>query len=142
LAIVAGAFQAGKPVGIVAVSAGYNAVILSNGGGGEMAPAPFTSVVSATSVAAGDLNGDGKTDFVASGLSSGTSNAELATFLNNGSGTFGTATIIPISASSPGIVAVGNFLGNGKTDVATTVNNSVDVFLNDGFGAVPSHRNS
>jgi len=134
LAIASGAFQTGKPVGIVAVSGSYNAVILSNGGGGETAPAAFTGVVSATSVAAGDFNGDGKADLVVAGFAPDSSNPIVAIFLNGGGGTFGTPTLIPIDASSPEFVAAGNFLGNGYTDVAVTVNNSVDVFLNDGSG--------
>jgi hypothetical protein len=121
-------------VGIVAVSGSYNAVILSNGGGGETAPAAFTGVVSATSVAAGDFNGDGKADLVVAGFAPDSSNPIVAIFLNGGGGTFGTPTLIPIDASSPEFVAAGNFLGNGYTDVAVTVNNSVDVFLNDGSG--------
>src|SRR5580704_14005885 len=41
MAMAAAAFQSGKPDGLVVVSTAYDATILSNGSGGEMAPSPF-----------------------------------------------------------------------------------------------------
>jgi hypothetical protein len=127
-------FQPGQPAGIVAVSGSYSAVILSNGSGGEMSPIPFTGVTSTISVATGDLNGDGKPDFAVSGVDPNSSIPAVAAYINGGSGNFVTPTIFPIASDAPGFVAAGDFLGNGKIDLAVTDDSSVDMFLNDGSG--------
>src|ERR1035438_9222477 len=59
IAIAAAAFHSGKPDGIIVVSNTYNAIIFSNGTGGEMAPSPFSLTTSTTSVATGALTGSG-----------------------------------------------------------------------------------
>jgi hypothetical protein len=100
LAIASGAFQSGKPMGIAAVSASYDAVILSNGSGGEMAPAPFTGLTSVTSVATGEFHPGGVADMAVTGLAFG-SNPAVGVFLNSGSGTFGAPTLIPEAATPP-----------------------------------------
>ena len=134
LAIASGAFQAGKPPGIVAVSASYDAVILSNGSGGEMSPAPFTGVNGATSVVAANFYGTGVADLAVAGLSPGSAVSVVAIYPNTGSGSFGTPTLFPIASNSPGFLTAGDFIGNGVLDFAVTDNTSVDVFLNEGSG--------
>ena len=134
IAIAAGAFQSGKPDGIAIVSSTYDAAILSNGTGGEMAPNPLSGVPSSASVAVGDFTGGGIQDLVVSGLSPGSQIPVVAVYLNAGNGTFGTPTLLPSTSNSPGFVAVGDFVGNSKQDLAATDNNAVDVFLNDGSG--------
>jgi len=98
------------------------------------APTFFTGVDSTTGIAAGDFNGDGKTDIAVAGVNPGSSAAVVGVYLNQ-NGTFGTPTLLPISGSSSGI-ATGDFLGNGRQDVAVvdSSSNRLDVFLNDGAG--------
>src|ERR1022692_1204850 len=134
IAIAAAAFQSGKPDGIIVVSNTYNAIIFSNGTGGEMAPSPFSLTTSTTSVATGALTGSGNKDFVVAGLIPNTQDPVIAIYLNAGNGAFGTPTLIPTAATSPEFLAVGDFVGNGHLDLAVTDGSAVDVFLGDGSG--------
>ena len=63
-------------------------------------PTFVTDIDNITGIATGDLNGDGQSDIVVAGTSSGTSNSVVAVYLSK-SGTFGTPTLIPI-ADQPG----------------------------------------
>ena len=132
--IAAAAFQSGKPDGIIIVSGAYDATVLGNGTGGEMAPNPISGVASCTSVATGDLTGSGNQDFVVSGLDPNSQFPVVGIYLNSGNGAFRAPTLIPVDSPSPGSVAVGDFVGNGHLDVAVIDGNTVNVFLNDGSG--------
>ena len=80
----------------------------------------FTAGYDPMSVAVGDFNGDGKLDLaVANGgdLSSG-AGGNVTVLLGNGDGTFQTA--VAFAADDiPQSVAVGDFNGDGKLDLAT-----------------------
>ena len=101
---------------------GLIAVGLGNGKGTFQAPvsSPMTEV-GATAPALGDFNGDGKMDVVAwtDSLTSIAQNWFLSIFLSNGDGTFQPTVHVPTPPSpDPGIVAVGDFNGDGKADLA------------------------
>jgi hypothetical protein len=70
------------------------------------------------SVAVGDFNGDGKLDLALSMISSSTAQGEVAILLGGGDGTFTMAPVSPAIASYPEFVAVGDFNGDGKADLA------------------------
>ena len=97
-------------------------------------PRLFLAGEHASSVAAGDFNGDGRQDLaVANGNSSSNT---VSILLGNGRGTFK----LPTSYAtfiSPNWVAVSDFNGDGKQDLAVVSNSSpssVSILLGDGTG--------
>ena len=138
--IAVAAFVDGGPEDVISInnsaSNADNAVMLiGDGKGGGTIGTPFSlGVESVSAVATGDLNGDGKQDFVVTGVVPNSSNPALAIYLGNGNGTFGTPTLLPIDGSITSVV-VGDFNGNGKADLAAVnTDGTVIVFLGDGFG--------
>ena len=119
----------------------YNGVFIFWGTGtGVFQPAVGYSTVdpnhpnnsTATGMAVGDLNGDGKLDLAVS-ESSG-----MAVLLNNGNGTFGTATyydsgIYPFQAYQG--IAIGDVSGDKKNDIVITdYYGRILLYLNQGSG--------
>ncbi|HEV2860520.1 MAG TPA: Calx-beta domain-containing protein [Pyrinomonadaceae bacterium] len=98
----------------------------------------FTHVsAQAMFVAAGNFNGDGRSDLVAL-----TDTGRVTVLLSTGPSTFSAAPGSPFELA-PGLpfgstsaVAVGDFNGDGRDDLATatTAQNSVSIYLNDGAG--------
>jgi trimeric autotransporter adhesin len=133
--------------GLAAPTGPVNFVDLTNGNNILAAPAlanpmqapgfltvpATTALQNATPLAAGDLNGDGLLDLIAT-LSDGT----LVSQLSNGDGSFRSGSTIPGGAS---VAAVGDFNSDGKLDVAVSSGGAVSIFLGDGtgnFSAAPS----
>jgi len=127
-------------------SNGGVSVLIGNGDGSYQAPVSYSSGgIDAWSVALGDFNGDGKLDIAVANYyadSTGTS-SNVSVLLNNGDGTFAA----PVSAAIAGIylpaVAVGDFNGDGKLDLAVSTecqtnsncsNSVVSVLLGNGDG--------
>jgi hypothetical protein len=113
--------------------------VLLGTGDGTFVPAATTSLLpGATSAAVGDFNRDGKADLaVTSGL-----NDAVEILQGNGDGTFqANPLIIPVGTQQNFVgsiqpVAVGDFLHNGKLDlaVANPGSNTVSVLLGNGDG--------
>ena len=109
----------GKPDLVVAnEGAATVSVLLGNGDGTFRPPVNYGVGTSPTSVAVGDFNGDGKPDLASSQRRSG-SDGTVSVLLGNGDGTFRPAVnyatgVVPVS------VAVGDFNGDGKPDLAVT----------------------
>jgi len=86
----------------------------------------------ARGLAVGDLNGDGKPDIAV------TESAGMAVLLNNGNGTFGTATYYDsgLSLSSQIGIAIGDVNGDKKNDIVITSwpNGQILLYLNQGSG--------
>jgi hypothetical protein len=76
-------------------------------------------------LAASDLNGDGRLDLVVSNAFS--SDSSVSVLLGKGDGTFGPPTGFAVGKGVLGAVAVGDFNGDGRFDLAAGNSNSNDV---------------
>jgi hypothetical protein len=87
--------------------------------------------LTATSLAAGDFNGDGKLDLAVATDSSN----NVSVLLGNGDGTFQPAVNYGVGVS-PRALALGDFNGDGKIDLVTanTYSNNVSVLFGNGDG--------
>jgi len=120
------------------------AILLGNGAGGFSAPTYIALGPSPRSIAVGDFNGDGKPDLAVVITNFFSFDNFVSVLLNNGSGGFNLAGTYP-AGSFPRAVAVGDFNGDGKLDLAVTDTadnkHSVGVLLGNGsggFGALTS----
>ena len=114
-------------------------VLTNNGSGGfgsnatlNVGSGPYSYPLS---VAAADVNGDGKPDLISANLGDGT----LTVLTNNGSGGFGYNATLNVGLSinsAPAFVLVADVNGDGKPDLisANSGDNTVTVLTNDGSG--------
>jgi hypothetical protein len=130
-------------------------ILLGNGDGTFQAPPTYASGgYDADSVAAGDLNGDGKLDLVATSLcqsdncNSG-NNGVVSVLLGNGDGTFQSAKTYATGGFGSSSVAVGDFNGDGYADVVLAnqcstgdckSGGSVSVLLGNGSGTLQAAK--
>jgi hypothetical protein len=102
--------------------------VLLGTGNGMFGPATsHTPGNTATGVAAGDINGDGHNDIVAS-----IDNA-AAVLVNNGDGTFQAGLNWFVGSVSRDVV-LGDFDNDGDRDIAAALHSTVSILLNDGTG--------
>ena len=119
----------------VAALNGNNVAILLGDGGGLFAAvpgSPFTAGTNPDFVAIGDFNGDGMQDLAVSNLNSN----NVTVLLGNGAGGFSAASGSPITVgTSPQAVAIADFNGDGKLDLAVAnYSGSVSILIGNGSG--------
>jgi hypothetical protein len=117
-------------------SANNISVLMNNGNGTFASPVTFGTATHPTSIAFGDLNGDGKLDIVTANYTSN----NVSVLMGNGNGTFKSAVNYDCGVG-PQTVVVADLNGDGKPDVAT-VNygpSNASVLLNTGTGALAGH---
>src|SRR5262249_13966372 len=116
----------------------------------------YPTGISPSSVAIGDLNGDGRLDLVTANiggdpLATPTPAGTISVLLGNGGGTFSAATPYPTGSVLPSSVAIGDLNGDGRLDLAVANYGSpislvpagtISVFLGTGNGTFPAATHS
>jgi hypothetical protein len=106
--------------------------VLMNKGNGTFQVGPTINVgETATALAAGDFQGDGKLDLV---LASNEATDSVTVLPGNGNGTF-TATPAIATSSGPSLIGAADFNGDAKPDLVTAGVGNVVVLLNNGNGS-------
>jgi hypothetical protein len=126
----------GKQDLAVAGYEGSTVYILLGDGTGNFSIASSPSTPLPLSVAVGDFNGDGKLDLAVANANNVCSRpGTVSILLGDGTGNFTLASSSPVGGC-PWSVAVGDFNGDGKLDLATAnyARNTVSVLLGDGTG--------
>ena len=117
---------------------GMVSILLGNGDGTFSNRTNYNSGGSnLRSLAVADFNGDSKPDLAVANYDNGT----VGIFLNNGDGTFpATATTYSSGGTHPRSIAVGDFNGDRKLDIAVGNHdsNNVGILLNKGNGTFPA----
>jgi len=111
------------------------AILLGNGDGTftQATGSPITISGGPDAVLVADFNGDGKLDLAVANGNNGT----VTILLGNGDGTFTQAAGSPITVgNTPDALAIGDFLGNGKLDIAVANfgDGTVTLLLGNGDG--------
>jgi len=110
----------GKPD--LAVVGGKVSILLNQGPGltsvaySYALPSDYTAL--RTSLAAADLRGNGNVDLLIGVTSSSSGASSLLVMLGNGDGSFGSPTAVPLGTGNSPVIAVGDFNGDKKPDVA------------------------
>ena len=134
--VAVGRFGGGKQVDLaVGNYQGSSISVLLGNGRGKFSQAVDYNTLNPTSVAVGDLNGDGKEDLVASNIDAPNNLrvGSVSVFTGNGDGTFQPGLIYPAGEELYD-VAIGDFNGDGKPDlvVVDAGSDAVITLLNTG----------
>jgi uncharacterized protein (TIGR03437 family) len=129
--LAAGAFDTSPPNEVV--------VLLGKGNGTFEKGSVYPAGIASRGLTVGDFNGDGKQDLAVANVSSG----DVSVLLGNGNGTFQPVVSVPaqvgtvnVPDSGPSSVAVGDFNGDGRQDLALLFPQSgqIGVLLGNGDG--------
>lgn len=107
-------------------------IIFNKGKGKFAAPTSITVGEDPSEVAIADFNGDGNPDLVVVVATGDSGKGDVEVLLGNGDGSFGPPVVIAVSLSPP--IAVADFNGDGKPDIAVEGALGLAVFLGNGDG--------
>lgn len=116
---------------------GNVAVLVGNGDGTFQSAVNYIVGTTPEAVAVADLNGDGKPDVIVGNRNSG----NISVLLNSGNGTLNAAVdYLTPNTGTPESIAVGDFNGDGKPDLAVAISGvnatSIALFLGNGDGTL------
>ena len=141
------AILASTPTGNCSNSTGPTGVYLFALSGGNtsltLVGTPLTLPNSnATTLAAADLNQDGKTDLIIGEAIYGESSVTggILTAFGNGDGTFQTPSAVASLASPPAQFSINDFNGDGYPDIALTNVAGFTIMINDGTGNITNFK--
>jgi hypothetical protein len=140
-----GDFNGDGKLDLAVANGGSNnvSVLLGNGNGTFKAAVDYPTGSNSSSVAVGDFNGDGKLDLAVANPGLGNfTDGIVSILLGNGDGTFQAAVNYPTGSTNSSSVAVGDFNGDGKLDLAVPnadigenfIAGSVSILLGNGDG--------
>jgi hypothetical protein len=114
---------------------GSVSVLLGDGAGGFQPEVSYPTPAGAFSVGVADFNGDHKLDIaVTSGTPNTSARGTASVLLGNGDGTFQSHIDTTLGASNGLALAVADFNGDGKMDLAAAGNGFVDIMIGNGDG--------
>jgi hypothetical protein len=107
-------------------------ILLGDGVGGFGPPHNFATPSEPTGVAVADFNEDGNLDLAVSHISSG----NFSVLFGNGGVSFSPSVIVSpgLSGQNPNQIAVGDFNGDGNSDIAASASSFQRILLGDGLG--------
>jgi hypothetical protein len=114
-----------------------SSILLGNGDGTLQTATTYDLGSTPLSVAAGDINADGKLDLVATSYSGSTSYVNV--LLGYGNGTLAAPQATALASGRPNAVALGDLNGDGRIDVSTANfdTNDATVLINGGGWVLP-----
>jgi hypothetical protein len=136
--LVAADFNGDGKKDLAVANRGSNTVsiLIGNGAGSFASPATVAVGNAPSQIAAGDFNGDGKLDLITNNTGGSSGLVSLSILTGNGAGGFTLSSTQSLSASV--LMAVADFNGDGKPDLALLSGAKVSILLGNGAGGFGS----
>jgi hypothetical protein len=104
-------------------------ILLGNGDGTFREGLRYGAGPGAQSIATADFNGDGKIDLAVGDTNTVTFAGYVSVLLGNGDGTFQPPATFPTKGQATGQIAIADFSGDGKPDIAVVDTDSAEVSI-------------